>query len=128
MTQLHYHCVLIIYYQYTMNMINNNNILSLIENTPDSLMQKIAERVRLRRLELNWTQKLLASKAGIPLATYRRFELKGELSLRGLVMIAISLGAENNLEQLFSIKNYQNMDDLINATQKGQHKRATKNE
>lgn len=47
MTQLHYHCVLIIYYQYTMNMINNN-ILSLIGNTPDSLMQKIAERVRLR--------------------------------------------------------------------------------
>ena len=107
---------------------DNNNILAFISNTPDALMQSIAERVRQRRLGLNWTQKLLAAKAGIPLATYRRFESLGEISLRGLVMIAISLGAEDDLGQLFSAKNYQSIDELIDSTKNEQRERATRNE
>lgn len=107
---------------------DNDNILALINKTPDTLMQSIAEHVKQRRLELNWTQKLLATKAGIPLATYRRFESLGEISLRGLVMIAISLGTEDELEQLFSTKNYQSIDQLIDSTKKEQRKRATRNE
>lgn len=72
--------------------------------------------------------KLLAAKAGIPLATYRRFESLGEISLRGLVMIAISLDAEDDLGQLFSAKNYQSIDELIDSTKIEQRKRATRNE
>lgn len=41
----------------------NDNILALINKTSDTLMQSIAERVKERRLELNWTQELLATKA-----------------------------------------------------------------
>ena len=107
---------------------NNDNILSIIGKTPDSVMLQIAERVRLRRLELNWTQKLLSAKSGIPLPTYRRFESKGEISLRGLVMIAIVLNSEEDFEQLFSTRNYQSIDQLINVTNNEQRKRATKNE
>ncbi len=107
---------------------DNDNILAFISNTPDALMQSIAERVRQIRLRLNWTQKLLAAKVGIPLATYRRFESLGEISLRGLVMIAISLGAEDDLGQLFSAKNYQSIDELIDSTKIEQRKRATRNE
>lgn len=106
----------------------NDNILALIERTPDSIMQAIAERVRLRRLERNWTQKLLASKAGLPVATYRRFELKGEISMRGLVMVAIALSAEDDFNQLFYTKNYQSIDDLIDPSQNEQRKRGAKNE
>ena len=52
----------------------NDNILSLINKTPDSLMLGIAERVKLRRLEKGWTQNMLATKSGVSLASYRRFE------------------------------------------------------
>ena len=34
----------------------NDNILSLINKTPDSLMTGVAERVKQRRLEKDWTQ------------------------------------------------------------------------
>ena len=50
----------------------NDNILSLISKTPDSLMLGIAERVKLRRLEKGWTQNMLATKSGVSLASYAR--------------------------------------------------------
>ncbi|MBP1615224.1 MAG: hypothetical protein H6Q13_2672 [Bacteroidetes bacterium] len=43
----------------------NNNILSLLDKTPTSILTTIATRVKQRRLEMNWTQKFVASKAGI---------------------------------------------------------------
>lgn len=106
----------------------NTNILSLIENTPSEILSAIATRVRQRRLELNWTQKFVASKAGMPIATYRRFESKGEVSLRGLVMIAISLNAVDDFGTLFTTQNYQSIDDLVNKKAESQRKRGGKNE
>jgi len=106
----------------------NDNILALISNTPDSIMLSIAKRIKERRLERDWTQKLLASKAGVPIATYRRFEIKGEISLRGLLMVAIALGLEDDFNSLFSMKSYQSIDELIEFTESKQRKRGGKNE
>lgn len=106
----------------------NDNILSLLDKTPDSILTTIAVKVKERRLERNWTQKFLASKAGMPLATYRRFERAGEISLRSLVMVSIALGAEDDFDVLFSTKNYQSIDELIDSNDNKQRKRATKNE
>lgn len=77
---------------------------------------------------MNWTQKLVASKAGMPLATYRRFESKGEVSLRGVVMIAIALGVEEDFSMIFAKQNYQSIDDLVNKKTESQRKRGGKNE
>lgn len=79
----------------------NDNILSLISKTPDSLMLGIAERVKLRRLEKGWTQNMLATKSGVSLASYRRFESSGEMSLRSLVMLAFALDMTDEFEALF---------------------------
>ncbi len=106
----------------------NTNILSLLNKTPDSILTSVALRVKERRLERNWTQKFLASKAGMPLATYRRFEREGEISLRSLVMLSIALEAEDDFGLLFSTKNYQSIDELIDINDNKQRKRATKNE
>jgi len=106
----------------------NNNILSLLSKTPASILMDIASRVKQRRLEMNWTQKLVASKPGMPLATYRRFESKGEVSLRGLVMIAIALGAADDFLALFARQNYQSIDDMVNKKTVSQRRRGGKNE
>lgn len=106
----------------------NDNILSLINRSPDSLMSGIAQRVKQRRLEKEWTQKLMASKAGLTLASYRRFESSGEISLRSLVMLAFALDMTDEFETLFNSKTYQSIDDIIKAKQPKQRKRGHKNE
>lgn len=105
----------------------NDNILSLISKTPDSLMLGIAERVKLRRLEKGWTQNMLATKSGVSLASYRRFESSGEMSLRSLVMLAFALDMTDEFEALFNSKTYQSIDDILRAGQLKQRKRGSKN-
>ena len=106
----------------------NDNILSLIDKTPDSLISGIAERVKQRRLEKGWTQKILAAKAGLSLPSYRRFESSGEIALRSLVMLAFALDMTDEFEALFSNKTYQSIDELLKAEQPKQRKRGHKYE
>jgi transcriptional regulator with XRE-family HTH domain len=106
----------------------NDNILLLIDKTPDLLMSGIAKRIKQRRLEKEWTQKMLATKAGVSLPSYRRFETSGEISLRSLVMIAFALDMTDEFENLFNKKNYQSIEDIIKAKQPKQRKRGNKNE
>ena len=106
----------------------NDNILSLINRTPDSLMRGIAERVKQRRLENGWTQKMLAAKSGVSMPSYRRFESTGEISLRSLVMLAFALDMTDEFETLFSSKTYQSIDDIVKSEQTKQRKRGHKNE
>ena len=106
----------------------NDNILSLIEKTPDLIMSSIARRVKQRRLEKEWTQKMLATKAGLSLPSYRRFESSGEISLRSLVMLAFALDMTDEFEALFNGKIYQSIDDILNAERRKQRKRGNRNE
>ncbi|MDO9634377.1 MAG: helix-turn-helix transcriptional regulator [Paludibacter sp.] len=104
-----------------------DNILSLINLTPQALLQGIASRVKARRLELRFTQKELAARAGIPLPTYRRFEHSGEIALRSLVMLGIALDATTEFTALFSSKSYASIDDLLDSAGK-QAKRGKRRE
>ena len=88
---------------------------------------QIAARVKSRRLELNLTQEGLATRAGIKFATYRRFEQTGEISLRGLLQIGFALNALSDFDALFTQRQYQSLDDVLNE-QKVNRKRGKKNE
>lgn len=91
-------------------------------------MLGIAERVKQRRLEKDWTQKMLSAKAGVSLASYRRFESSGEIALRSLVMLAFALNMTDEFETFFSRKTYQSIDDIIKAEQSKPRKRGNRNE
>ena len=79
-------------------------------------MLGIAERVKLRRLEKGWTQNMLATKSGVSLASYRRFESSGEMSLRSLVMLAFALDMTDEFEALFNSKTYQSIENKFNSS------------
>lgn len=102
-----------------------NNIIAF--NTPGEMALQIALKVKARRLELNLTQEGLATRAGVKFATYRRFEQTGEISLRGLLQVGMALNAMSDFDVLFTQKQYQSLDDVLNE-QKFTRKRGKKNE
>lgn len=104
-----------------------NNILLLNIATPNDVATQIAARVKARRLELNLTQEGLATRAGVKFATYRRFEQTGEISLRGLLQIGFALNALADFDALFTQRQYQTLDDVLNETTV-KRKRGKKNE
>ena len=75
----------------------------------------LAARVRTRRREGKISQSELGRRSGVSFASIRRFETKGEISLTNLLRIAVVLGYENDFSKLFERKNYQSLDEIINA-------------
>jgi len=106
----------------------NDIILRLNATSPETIRLGIASRAKMRRLEMNFTQKGLSARAGIPLPTYRRFETTGETSLSNLISIAFVLGMTPDLEKIFSERRYQNIDEVINADKIRARKRGRRND
>ena len=104
-----------------------DNILSFDTISPNSKAKALAERVRQRRLELDLTQEGLSVRAGITLATYRRFERTGKISLEGLLYIAFALDSLNDFDQVFATPKYATLDEAFNAIQ-NTRKRGKRNE
>lgn len=103
------------------------DISTIIDNNPDAILQGIAERVKDRRLERNLTQMAFAKRAGIGYDAYRRFENTGEITLRNLVLCAITLDDVDGFKELFAKKHYQSIDDLLKSQETKKRKRGTRN-
>lgn len=91
----------------------NNNIISLEGYFPKDYLKIISEKVKARRFEKNFTQEGLASRAGIKLPTYRKFEHTGEISFFGLLKIAWALDVLDDFDQLFAKKQYDSIEEVI---------------
>ena len=108
-------------------MINIDNILSFDNNSIESKAKVLATRAKTRRLEMNLTQEGLSVRADIPLATYRRFERTGKISLEGLLHVAYALDALDDFDTLFSAPRYASLDEALDATH-NTRKRGKRNE
>jgi transcriptional regulator with XRE-family HTH domain len=106
----------------------NDNILSLIEKSPDAIMKGLSSRARARRLEMNLTQQALAARAGIPLGTYRRFEATGETSVRNLIMLALTLDMSDGFSGFFAERRYTSIEDVLERKKANARKRGRRNE
>lgn len=84
--------------------------------TPASVAQAVAMRVKQRRTSMRLTQAELAQKAGLPLATYRRFEQKGKIAFEGLLQIAFALDCMSDFNALFASQSWATMDDMLAQT------------
>jgi len=63
-------------------------------------MLDIAQKIKKKRLALNYTQEEFSSSSGVALSTYRTFEKTGKGSFENFITILTSLGAVSNLEAL----------------------------
>ena len=68
----------------------SNKIMLLITLT--KALKKLAENTRQRRLDMELTQEGLAERSGVPLATLRKFEQKGLISLESFLKLLMVLG------------------------------------
>jgi transcriptional regulator with XRE-family HTH domain len=87
----------------------------------------LAGRVRALRLERTWTQQEMADRAGLTLATYRRFERTGRIALERLLRIAVVLDARAGFDQLFAIPPAQSLAELAKRTHNVDRKRGRRN-
>ena len=78
-------------------------MLSINLVTPKDLQLLIAQRFRDFRVFQNLKRQTLAEMSGVPEPSIKRFELKGEISLRSLLSLAHALGALDQFNELFEL-------------------------
>jgi len=80
--------------------------------TPTEISQRLASRIRSARKRKGFTQQELSSRSGVTLASYRRFETTGEVSLMSFIKISQALNLDDEVESLFKKSNYRSLDEI----------------
>ncbi len=106
-----------------MDNILSNDQFVLDDFNPYSIAKGIAVRMKERRLELNMTQQTLALKSGVSLGTLKRFEHTGEISLKYLLMLAVTLNATEEFKYLFTTRQYTSIDQVLALKEAKKRKR-----
>jgi transcriptional regulator with XRE-family HTH domain len=74
--------------------------LAFILKSVNEVQAGIAGRFKARRLAMNLPQRDLASRAGVTLASLKRFEREGLISLSSLLSLAMALDCLDDFEKL----------------------------
>ena len=83
--------------------------------TPNDIAHELVEKIKQHRKKLKISQIQLAAKSGVSLGSIKRFESKYEISLNSFIKILIALNLEGDLENLFTQKSYNSIDEVING-------------
>lgn len=91
-----------------------NNLL-FNPKTPNDIAKELIEKIKQHRKKLKISQAQLATKSGVSLGSIKRFESKYEISLNSFIKILIALNLEQDLENLFTQKSYNSINEVING-------------
>jgi len=94
--------------------------------TPAQAKREIALNLRKRRLSLNLTQVGLSQRSGVALATLRKFEQSGEISIDKLLEILLIVGGLNkNIDTTASEpQTFSTIKDVISGKVKPERQRS----
>jgi transcriptional regulator with XRE-family HTH domain len=95
-------------------MASRGNILPIISGSPRAIGKAVGSRVKFRRLQLGWSRRTLATRAGVNPWSLKRFEVSGQIAFESLIKLAIVLGNIGDFESLFAArpKRPASMDEL----------------
>ncbi|OLU47179.1 helix-turn-helix domain-containing protein [Faecalibaculum rodentium] len=82
-------------------------------HTPKEAQQGVAAHCRQKRKLRHMTQAELASRSGMSLSSYKRFEQTGEIAFSSLCRVADILDSLEDIEALFSRKEYTSIQEVI---------------
>jgi len=91
--------------------------------TPETVAMQLAHRCKQLRLLRRWKQSSLAARAGVSLASLRRFEQTGRISLQHLLGITFALGRLSDFEVLFQQPAADSIATLEAMSQPGKQRR-----
>ena len=92
--------------------------------TPSEISKALSNRVKQTRIRRSITQEELAERSGVSFGSVKRFEQTGEISLKHLILISKVLRCSEQWDELFSLSNYESMEELLKEKEKGKRMRA----
>ena len=93
-------------------------MINLYQKTWSEINNEIAGKIIRLRKRKKISQKELALRSGVSLGSVKRFEQSGEISLQSLSKIAIALGVEDELLNLFDDVPFESIEEVINEQTK----------
>ena len=93
-------------------------MINLYQKTWSEINNEIAGKIIRLRKRKKISQKELATRSGVSLGSVKRFEQSGEISLQSLSKIAIALGVEEELLNLFDDVPFESIEEVINEQTK----------
>lgn len=93
--------------------------------SPKEVSQQLALKIKELRLQQNWTQEILAMRAGVSLGSLRRFEQTGQIALDSLLLLAITLGRLDDFTKILEPPPARSIEEL-ERRELPQRKRASK--
>ena len=88
-------------------------MVSLTQKTAFEIDKDLAGRIAKLRKRKKLSQSALAEKSGVSFGSLKRFEQTGDISLQSLTKLAIALGIEDELDQLFSEVPFASIDEVL---------------
>jgi transcriptional regulator with XRE-family HTH domain len=79
-----------------------DKISAFTQRNPVTISRQIGHRLREFRLAKGWTQEELAQRSGVATSTLKLLESKGQGSFQRLIRVAVALGVDGELRDLFS--------------------------
>lgn len=80
--------------------------------TPEQVSKALATRAKELRLARGWKQVTLAERSGVSLASLRRFEESGRVSLRNLLKLAFALNRLDDFDALLQAPRASSLAEL----------------
>ncbi len=96
-----------------------DKISALRQRNPTLLSEQIGQRLKTFRLAKGWTQDELAERSGLAVSTLKLLEAKGQGSFQRLIRVAIALGIDGEIRNLFA-----QPADSIEALKRSERQRA----
>ncbi|MBQ9815003.1 MAG: helix-turn-helix transcriptional regulator [Lachnospiraceae bacterium] len=96
-----------------------------IWETEEEIDLALAKRLQEIRKRRSLSQQQLAAMSGVSFGSVKRFETSGEISLKSLTRIAMSLGCTDEIKGLFQEIPYRSINEVVkeaNAAKKAKIK------
>ena len=94
--------------------------------TPEEVERTLAAKIKQLRLAKKWKQATLADRSGVSLASLRRFERTGLISLQSLLRLSFALGRLDEFEALLPPPSAMSIAELESNVSPNKPKRGSR--